>query len=237
MIKEEITWLLVWWTGSVQQKRCKHRHLEDHLHNLLWRLLKLNPIADGRRIKKKSRISTRLTQTELNWHFQGFYCAVCFSLPLSHTEKDGTTIFFICATQYLYVCVYVCVSFVHVWCLLKCVSSDSTPYCPPRGGRDMAILCLRCRKAMKKRRKKKRCRKYWNSLECSLQAKRCRLARTPCWNLQDTISFWREGFVVYSHNFLAVVVAGKIYSMHHNWAVWVPKKIKARFTSMRIHWQ
>lgn len=92
--------------------------------------------------------------------FSGCDCVVCFSsAPEVHREGEGHNLFLSvqCSTC-------MCVSFVHVWRLLKCVNSDNTPYCPPRGCRDIAISCLRCRKA---REKKKRCiQKYteivWN---------------------------------------------------------------------------
>lgn len=41
----------------------------------------------------------------------------------------------------------ICVSVVHVWCLPKCVNSDNTPVPNPWFLRDIAIQCLRCRKA------------------------------------------------------------------------------------------
>lgn len=47
-------------------------------------------------------------------------------LPPRYTEKEGVTIFFICAMQYLYVCV-ICAC---VWRPLKCVNSDNAPYFP-----------------------------------------------------------------------------------------------------------
>lgn len=95
---------------------------------------------------------------------------------------------------------FMCFAFMHVWRLSKCVSSDNTPYCPPHGCWDIAVLCLRCRKG---RNKKKRCihKKILKWFAIFPAGKRCRLAGAPRWKLQDTISV-KEAFLVYSYNFL-----------------------------------
>lgn len=94
----------------------------------------------------------------------------------------------------------VCVSIVHVWSLLKCVNTDNTPYCPPNGCWDIAVLRLRCRKARNKKKMHKEKNPKW--FELFPAGKRCRLTHEPCWNAQDTIWVKRKVFFVYSYNFL-----------------------------------
>lgn len=138
----------VWWTECAQANRSKHACARVYAQLTMSMINTPSALKKTFKMKSIEHSKFEQNQTELSCQREAiWYCiSVIFRVSLGGLfllcpwGTLSVTIFFICAMQYL-----------HVWCLLKCVNSDNAPYCPSRGCRDIAILCLRCRKARKKR--------------------------------------------------------------------------------------